>query len=146
MRLSLLLHGAKKSKLRRPMDGRTIGRKKELRLWPNHFGELDEEVEVHGVKQATRDRVPEIIVPDLKDFKLLPYVTYRADDVHEAKLESKDLFDVFYAPQIQAEAQNIPIETLQANNEAERKGTLLTKSKLLFAHAKKAIANRGFDK
>ena len=145
MRLSLLLHGAKKSKLRRPMDGRTIGRKKELRLWSNHFGELDEEVEVHGVKQATRDRVPEIIVPDLKDFKLLPYVTYRADDVHEAKLESKDLFDVFYAPQIQAEAQNIPIETLQANKEPAKE-TLLYKSKLLVAHAKKAIANRGFDK
>lgn len=145
MRLSLLLHGAKKSKLRRPMDGRTFGRKKELRAWPNHFGELDEEVEMHGVMQATRDRVPEIIVPDLKDFRLLPYVTYRADGVSEAKLESKDLFDVFYAPQIQAEAQNIPIETLQTDKNTSG-SSLLDKPRALVAHAKDAIANRGFNK
>jgi len=145
MRLTLLLHGSKKSKLRRPMQGRTFGRKKDLRLWPNHFNELDEEVEINGIKQATRDRVPEIIVPDLKNFSLQPYVTYRADDVYEAKLESKDLFDVFYAPQIQAEAQNIPLETLQSNS-VGKEDTILDKAKALVAHGAKAIKNRGFDK
>ena len=125
MRLTLLLRGSKGSKLRRPMDGRTFGRKKELRAWPMHFGELDEEIEVNGIKQPTRDRVPEIIVPDITDFKLKPYVTYRAENVYEAPLESKDLFDVFYAPQIQAESQNIPLETIDSDVDTKKPGLIL---------------------
>lgn len=46
------------------------------------------------------EMIPDIIVPDLKDFKLKPYVSYRAPDVVQSEFTAKDLFEVVYAAKI----------------------------------------------
>jgi len=117
MRLCLQLFMRKwpKSSFRRPMEGRGFGKDKTnqgLYLWPMSFGELDEEVVEHGRKVPKRDRVPQIMVPNLQDCHLKPYVTYRAEGEYEPAIQSKDLFDTFYAPTVEAEATNVPLEDI----------------------------------
>ena len=80
------------------------------------FGELDEEVEINGVKLPSKNKIPVIMVPDLKSFSLKPYVTYRAEDIFEPAMQSKDYFETFYAPAIEAEMQNVPLESLPKSN------------------------------
>jgi len=46
------------------------------------------------------EKEPELIVPDLKGFKLKPYVTYRSTDVVQSKFTAHDLFAVVYANKI----------------------------------------------
>ncbi|KAE8741446.1 hypothetical protein FOCC_FOCC013046 [Frankliniella occidentalis] len=50
---------------------------------------------------AVPEMIPEIIVPDLTDFKLKPYVSYRAPDTEEAAFTAKDLFHVVYGSKIE---------------------------------------------
>ncbi|XP_002122326.2 uncharacterized protein LOC100185051 [Ciona intestinalis] len=129
--LSLLQRMYPKSSFRRPMEGRNMRRKKQLYLWPMTFGELDEEIEEDGRRIPVRDRVPEVVVPDLKDFLLKPYVTYRAEEIHQPPTQAKDLFDAFYAPAIEAELQNVPLETVPESvvesDEKQPKENFLTK-------------------
>ncbi|CAH1958048.1 unnamed protein product [Acanthoscelides obtectus] len=72
----------------------------------------DPEVPVH--KRGVRDvgyhngetfvfipeKIPEIIVPDLTNCKLKPYVSYRAPEVTQSEFTAEDLFYVVYAPKI----------------------------------------------
>ncbi|EFA02474.1 large ribosomal subunit protein mL41 [Tribolium castaneum] len=46
------------------------------------------------------EKIPELIVPDLKDFPLKPYVSYRTPDVMQSEFTAEDLFNVVYAPKI----------------------------------------------
>ncbi|KAK4886104.1 hypothetical protein RN001_002375 [Aquatica leii] len=46
------------------------------------------------------EMIPNIIVPDLTNFKLKPYVSYRAPDVVQSEFIPKDLFNVVYAQKI----------------------------------------------
>ncbi|XP_066147689.1 large ribosomal subunit protein mL41 [Euwallacea fornicatus] len=46
------------------------------------------------------EKIPELIVPDLKDCKLKPYVSYRAPEVVQSEFTAEDLFSVVYAPKI----------------------------------------------
>ncbi|KAF5281957.1 hypothetical protein FQA39_LY00481 [Lamprigera yunnana] len=46
------------------------------------------------------EMIPELIVPDLKGFKLKPYISYRAPDVIQSEFTSRDLFNVVYAEKI----------------------------------------------
>ncbi|XP_068907749.1 large ribosomal subunit protein mL41 [Tenebrio molitor] len=46
------------------------------------------------------EMVPELVVPDLKDFELKPYVSYRTPDVIQSEFTAEDLFNVVYAPKI----------------------------------------------
>lgn len=46
------------------------------------------------------EMVPEIIVPDLTDFKLKPYVSYRSPDIQQPEFTAEDLFNQVYAPKI----------------------------------------------
>lgn len=114
MRLTQLLlrRPFPKSSFRRPMDGRNLGKKKPVTMWSLSLGELDEEETVDGRSVPVRSKVPVIHVPDLKDFKLKAYVTYRAEDTHEPPMESKDFFNIFYAPEIEASDKNLTLETL----------------------------------
>nr|ACO11863.1 39S ribosomal protein L41, mitochondrial precursor [Lepeophtheirus salmonis] len=43
---------------------------------------------------------PELVVPDLTDFKLKPYVSYRAKNVVQEELTPKDLFNAVYGSKI----------------------------------------------
>lgn len=44
--------------------------------------------------------IPEIIVPDLKDCKLKPYVTYESEDVYQSEFTAQDLFNAVYSEKI----------------------------------------------
>nr|AEE62623.1 unknown [Dendroctonus ponderosae] len=46
------------------------------------------------------EMVPELVVPDLTDFPLKPYVSYRTADVVQTEFTAEDLFNVVYAPKI----------------------------------------------
>ncbi|XP_072394537.1 large ribosomal subunit protein mL41 [Diabrotica undecimpunctata] len=46
------------------------------------------------------ERIPELIVPDLRNCQLKPYVSYRAPDVFQSEFTAEDLFNVVYAPKI----------------------------------------------
>ncbi|GJQ81512.1 hypothetical protein Trydic_g14665 [Trypoxylus dichotomus] len=46
------------------------------------------------------EMIPQLIVPDLKDFKLKPYVSYRTPDVVQSEFTPNDLFNVVYGPKI----------------------------------------------
>ncbi|KAK9883058.1 hypothetical protein WA026_001264 [Henosepilachna vigintioctopunctata] len=49
------------------------------------------------------EKIPELIVPNLSDCKLKPYVSYRAPDIQQDEFTAQDLFDVVYAPKIVAD-------------------------------------------
>ena len=46
------------------------------------------------------EMVPELVVPDLEDCDLKPYVSYATEDVYQEELTSKDLFNVIYGRKI----------------------------------------------
>ncbi|CAG9762472.1 unnamed protein product [Ceutorhynchus assimilis] len=46
------------------------------------------------------EKVPELIVPDLTDCKLKPYVSYRVPDIIQSEFTAEDLFHVVYAKKI----------------------------------------------
>lgn len=46
------------------------------------------------------EMVPELIVPDLTDFPLKPYVSYATKEIYQAELTSKDIFNVIYGKKI----------------------------------------------
>ncbi|XP_017775155.1 PREDICTED: 39S ribosomal protein L41, mitochondrial [Nicrophorus vespilloides] len=55
---------------------------------------------LNGTFYTVPEMIPELIVPDLKDFKLKPYVSYRAPEIYQEELTAQTLFDVVYAPKI----------------------------------------------
>jgi len=44
--------------------------------------------------------IPELIVPDLYDCKLKPYVSYKTKEINQEELTSRDLFNVIYGSKI----------------------------------------------
>lgn len=46
------------------------------------------------------EKIPELIVPDLKDCQLRPYVSYKAPEVIQSEYTSHDLFNAIYAQKI----------------------------------------------
>jgi len=44
-----------------------------------------------------KEMVPELVVPKLDDFKLRPYVPYRATDINQSKFTARSLYNSFYA-------------------------------------------------
>lgn len=44
-----------------------------------------------------KEMEPELVVPDLDDFELKPYVSYRVEDIDTKPFTAKDLFDAVYA-------------------------------------------------
>lgn len=43
---------------------------------------------------------PDLIVPDLTDFPLKPYVSYKTKDINTPEFTARDLFDKVYAGEI----------------------------------------------
>ena len=125
--MHLLIRKKPKSSFRRPMENRGHNRDKTIQqgfyLWPMSFGELDEEVMEHGKSVPKRDRIPQIMIPDLENCYFKPYVTYRAENEYEPPIQSKDFFDMFYAPNVEAEATNVPLEDIP-NPEQNKSGLL----------------------
>ncbi|KAG6455086.1 39S ribosomal protein L41, mitochondrial [Manduca sexta] len=46
------------------------------------------------------EMIPELIVPDLKDFRLKPYVSYKSPDVIQSEFTAQQLFDAVYSKKI----------------------------------------------
>uniref|UniRef100_A0A1I8PBP3 39S ribosomal protein L41, mitochondrial n=1 Tax=Stomoxys calcitrans TaxID=35570 RepID=A0A1I8PBP3_STOCA len=46
------------------------------------------------------EKIPELIVPDLDDCKLKPYVSYKAPEVIQSEFTSLDLFNAIYSKKI----------------------------------------------
>jgi len=126
MRLALQLWGIPRKKpgtFRGPLTGKKIDNKPAV-FWSLSFGELEEETTVDGQAVPVREKVPIIMVPNLDSFKLKPYVTYRAEKVNEPPIESRDLFNIFYAPKIEADFKNASGDKQMEVKDAPKKKTL----------------------
>lgn len=51
------------------------------------------------------EMVPELVVPDLTDFKLKPYVSYRTEDIEQEKFTPEHLFYAVYAKKIKKDLE-----------------------------------------
>lgn len=54
----------------------------------------------HGNEVEVAEKIPEFIVPDLTDFELKPYVSYRAADIQQSEFTAEDLFNAVYSNKI----------------------------------------------
>jgi len=66
----------------------------------HHYGVRPIGVANRGLFQPIESMIPEMIVPDLTGFKLLPYVSHRAEEISTPKLTPEELFGMVYAPKI----------------------------------------------
>lgn len=55
---------------------------------------------VAGKFHYVKEMEPELIVPDLTDFPLKPYVSYRAEELEQPPLTAKGLFNLVYADDV----------------------------------------------
>ncbi|XP_072945013.1 large ribosomal subunit protein mL41 [Epargyreus clarus] len=58
---------------------------------------------MNGKFVTVPEMIPEIIVPDLKDCDLKPYVTYKAQDVVQSEFTAQQLFNAVYSKKIVAD-------------------------------------------
>ena len=52
------------------------------------------------------EMIPELVVPDLEDCELKPYVSYATEEIYQEELTSKDLFNVIYGRKIIEDFKN----------------------------------------
>ncbi|XP_055902123.1 39S ribosomal protein L41, mitochondrial [Eupeodes corollae] len=63
-------------------------------------GVRDTGVYVNGKFQSIPQRIPQLVVPNLEDCKLKPYVSYKAPDVVQSEFTSLDLYNAVYAQKV----------------------------------------------
>jgi len=61
---------------------------------------------VNGIYKDFPEKIPELVVPDLKDCKLKPYVSYKTPDVVQSEFTAKDLFNAVYTEKIMNDFKN----------------------------------------
>uniref|UniRef100_A0A1B0D128 Uncharacterized protein n=1 Tax=Phlebotomus papatasi TaxID=29031 RepID=A0A1B0D128_PHLPP len=64
------------------------------------YGVRDTGEVVDNVYREIPEMIPELIVPDLTDCKLKPYVSYRTQEVVQSEFTSEDLFKAVYSQKI----------------------------------------------
>ena len=64
------------------------------------YGTRSTGVRHHAFWEHVPEKVPELVVPDLEECDLRPYVSYAAEEVYQEELTSKDLFNVIYGRKI----------------------------------------------
>lgn len=52
------------------------------------------------------EKIPQLVVPDLTDFKLKPYVSYKTTEVTNSEFTSHELFNAIYAKKIIEDFKN----------------------------------------
>lgn len=75
---------------------------------PNYIDQFRQKYPGFWIDQKfhyVREMDAELIVPDLTDFKLKPYVSYRVGDLDQPPLTAKDIFDNVYAPEVLKRAE-----------------------------------------
>lgn len=66
-----------------------------------------------------KEMEPELIVPDLTDFKLKPYVSYRTSDIQQSEFTAKALFNIVYGRKMVEKFHNGEEVTPIEHNEEE---------------------------
>ncbi|XP_067676949.1 large ribosomal subunit protein mL41-like [Haliotis asinina] len=68
------------------------------------------------------EMIPEFVVPDLTDFKLKPYVSYKVTDITQTKFTAKDLFHACYANDIADKFSkgDITVNTKQSDSKHDK--------------------------
>ncbi|ODM93895.1 39S ribosomal protein L41, mitochondrial [Orchesella cincta] len=59
-----------------------------------------------GVYHKVPEMIPDIIVPDLTDFKLKPYVSYKTADIYQTEFTPENLFESVYKNKIVRDFKN----------------------------------------
>ncbi|KAJ0174755.1 hypothetical protein K1T71_009863 [Dendrolimus kikuchii] len=118
-----------------PLEGKrnfrkfVIANKRGSRLHKQRQATEDRELEIdkRGVRDVgytldgrfvtVPEMIPELIVPDLKDCDLKPYVSYKAADVIQSEFTPQQLFDAVYSKKIatdfkigKLDADEMPLE------------------------------------
>ena len=85
-------------------------KKIQFKKWEKPGAFPDAYVEKYGTKSTgirhesfyehVPEKVPELIVPDLDDCDLKPYVSYATEEIYQEELTSRDLFNVIYGKKI----------------------------------------------
>ncbi|VVC29356.1 Hypothetical protein CINCED_3A008258 [Cinara cedri] len=85
----------------------------------------DFQITDYGVRETTikvgrkfitvKEKIPDIIVPDLENFDLKPYVSYRVPEITQSEFTSKDLFNAVYRQKIMHDFKN---KKLKENGES----------------------------
>ncbi|CAD7089505.1 unnamed protein product [Hermetia illucens] len=80
-------------------------------------GVRDTGITIKGRYFEIPEKIPELIVPDLTDCKLKPYVSYKTPDIVQSEFTSLDLFNSVYAKKIvedfnqgKLDSQGMPLE------------------------------------
>ncbi|RWS31976.1 39S ribosomal protein L41-like protein [Leptotrombidium deliense] len=94
----------------------------------------------HYVKEME----PELIVPDLTDCKLKPYVSYRTPDIHQSEFTAKALFSKVYGPKIVDEYMEGKRPEVEVTNEEIRNARL--KARQCCSDMFQATAKEMFEK
>ncbi|CAH1796975.1 unnamed protein product, partial [Owenia fusiformis] len=74
--------------------------------------------------QVIPERIPEFVVPDLTDFKLKPYVSWKTPDVVQGEFTPRNLFDACYSKQIIEDFRAGKITLEQLEKEAEEHNSI----------------------
>jgi large subunit ribosomal protein L41 len=69
-------------------------------------GVRDTGIMINGKFVEIPERIPELIVPNLTDCKLKPYVSYKTTEVVQSEFTSEDLFNAIYAKKIMDDFKN----------------------------------------
>jgi len=85
-------------------------KKMQFKRWEKPGAFPDIPIEKYGTKSTgirhdsywehVPEKVPELIVPDLTECDLKPYVSYATKEIYQEELTSKDLFNVLYGRKI----------------------------------------------
>ncbi len=59
-----------------------------------------------GVYHEVPEKIPQLIVPNLADCNLKPYVSYKTPDVIQSEFTSEDLFNAIYSKKIVEDFKN----------------------------------------
>ncbi|XP_041373162.1 39S ribosomal protein L41, mitochondrial-like [Gigantopelta aegis] len=49
---------------------------------------------------TVKEMIPEFVVPDLTNFQLKPYVSYKVPEIHQTRFTARDLFNACYAEEV----------------------------------------------
>ncbi|KAM3965842.1 mitochondrial ribosomal protein L41 [Aphomia sociella] len=72
----------------------------EAELEVDRRGVRDVGYNLNGRFVTVPEMIPELIVPDLKDCDLKPYVSYKADNVIQSEFTAQQLFDAVYSKKV----------------------------------------------
>eukprot|EP00095_Tigriopus_kingsejongensis_P012188 snap_masked-scaffold521_size146803-processed-gene-0.1 protein:Tk12188 transcript:snap_masked-scaffold521_size146803-processed-gene-0.1-mRNA-1 annotation:"39s ribosomal protein mitochondrial precursor" len=64
------------------------------------YGARGTGVRHHANWEHVPEKVPQLIVPDLTDCELKPYVSYRTKEIYQEEFTAKDLFNAVYGKKI----------------------------------------------